>query len=102
MRFRLITLTSVLVLSAASSACELVFPICESKLVWRLRVRLADSVSGQPVIVDSIFATATMSGYADTVTQVGGRDSFPLVEDRAGTYSVDISVPGYARWQPHS
>ena len=101
MRFRLITLAAVLVLSAAASACKLLAPlvICESNLVWGLTVRLADSASGEPVIVDSIFATATTSGYADTVTYAGGLSWFSMVEDRAGTYLVDISVPGYARWQ---
>ena len=99
MRFRLITLASVLVLSAASSACELIVAVCDDILVPGLDVRLADSASGEPVIVDSIFATATMSSYADTVTSVGGVSYFILVEDRAGTYLVDISVPGYARWQ---
>ena len=100
-RFRLITLASVLVLSAASSACKLLAPLvaCTSELVWGLRVRLADSVSGEPVTADSIFATATTSGYADTVTHVGGLSWFPMVEDRPGTYLVDISVPGYARWK---
>ena len=99
MRFRLITLASVLALIVASSACGIIVKICESILVPGLRVRLTDSVSDEPVIVDSIFATATTSGYADTVTRVRGHSYFDLVEDRPGRYSVNISVPGYARWQ---
>ena len=98
MRFRLmITLASVLILSVA--ACELIFKVCESILILGLKVELTDAVSGEPVIVDSIFATATTSGYADTVTRVGGRNRFHLVEDRPGTYTVNIDVPGYAYWQ---
>ena len=98
MRFRLmITLASVLILSVA--ACELIFKVCESILIPGLRVSLIDAVSGEPVIVDSIFATATTSGYADTVTRVRGHSYFDLVEDRPGRYSVNISVPGYAYWQ---
>ena len=100
MRFRLITLASVLVLSVAASACGLIFVACESAATPAFIVRLADAVSGEPVIVDSIFATATTSGYADTVTQAGGHSYFALAwGGPAGTYSVAISVPGYARWQ---
>ena len=97
MRLRLITLALVLILSVV--ACELIVKVCESILVPGLRVELADAISGAPVIVDSIFATATTSGYADTVTRVGGRNRFYLVEDRPGTYTVNIDVPGYAYWQ---
>lgn len=97
MRFRLITLALVLILSVA--ACELIVKVCEDILVPGLRVELTDAISGEPVIVASIFATATTSGYADTVTRVGGGNRFFLVEDRPGTYTVNIDVPGYAYWQ---
>ena len=92
MRFRLIALASVLVLSV--TACELIFKTCLLQPVPAFRVTLTDAVSEEPVIIDSIFATATTSGYADTVTRVRGHSYFALGwNGPAARYSVNISVP---------
>lgn len=71
---------------------------CTAVLVYGMEVHLSDSTTGQPVIADGVVVIAASENYADTV-RVSGVATIQLIEDVAGIYVVDISVPGYTPWR---
>ncbi len=87
----------------AVSGCGIIVPTCETVFNPGIEVTLSDAITGEPVRATDILATATTSGYADTVAQLTGQSRFYLVDDftRPGTYTVEVQVPAYALWVAH-
>jgi hypothetical protein len=85
------------------SGCEILDGPCDSILVYGILVNVMDSTTNGPVVTRAISVAATDGGYSDTF-QYSTADPMPytqleaIVEDRPGTYRVEVSALGFAPW----
>ena len=78
---------------------------CTAEFVPGVVVRISDSKTGAP-LADSALAIVREKEYADTLdpfeyTSEGPLGSRQGAGERAGTYDVIVTRPGYAQWQTH-
>lgn len=76
--------------------------VCTLEARPAITVFVRDSVSGAHVARGSV-ATATSGTFSDMATYPAGavQDDLPLslAHERAGTYTVTVTKPGYSEWR---
>lgn len=91
-----------LVTGFALTGCQLlgVGRECDSSLTMGITVTVVDSTAGSPISSSEVLVIASDGAYADTATSANSLPSrlFFVVEDRRGTYTVKVLVPGYQPW----
>lgn len=101
---RFILMSGVFLMSAVSCSSSPGGPggtICTLEAKPALTVFVRDSSSGAPIGRGSR-ATATDGIFVSTATHPGGtQDDLPLslAHERAGTYTVVVTKPGYRDWR---
>ncbi len=98
-RFAKVLLGPLLIALITANGCTLLALTCESILIRGLAVAVQDSITGQPVAARPILAIASTPGYADTLQDTMGSSRFWLIEDRAGIYTLEVTVPTYSVWR---
>ena len=78
---------------------------CTADFVPGVVVQISDSKTGAP-LADSALAIAREKEYADTLdpfeyTSEGPLGSQQGAGERAGTYDVIVTRPGYVQWRAH-
>jgi hypothetical protein len=101
-------LRSGLVLAICSAACSFVLVgcdplmsrVCTEQAVSGLTVQVRDSVTNQPLGSGSI-VTARDGAYSETLASYAAGDEliFYGAVERAGSYLVTVTHPGYQPWQ---
>lgn len=74
--------------------------VCTALFAYGLSVTVVDSASGSPAGAGAT-VVARDGAYADSATGAPGRPEFPsfsLAGERAGTYSISVTRPGYKPW----
>ena len=88
----------VLAMAAVLAACNTLTSdvICTAEARAGLTVSPVDSITSAPV-TSSLQVVAKEGAYADTAKVLIGT-SVGLAWERAGTYTVEVSAPGYMLW----
>jgi hypothetical protein len=81
-------------------------PVCTTEFRYGLSVYVKDSLTGAG-IASGASLVARDGAFKDSVSQPGGRPDlnvFPLLSagERAGTYQISVSKPGYLPWSRSS
>lgn len=76
--------------------CGILGVDCDDDFRPGIVLTVVDSISGGPVPGEAT-ATATDGAYVESVA-VPGDTPFTLAENRAGTYDVEVTAPGYQTW----
>ena len=75
---------------------------CTAILIHGIHLTVIDAATGLPPDAPEVAAVARDGGYAHgVVVPRRGVEAGPiaLVEDRAGTYDLEVAAPGYATWR---
>lgn len=88
----------LLALAALSLACESPVQVCNLEFVYGLRIVVADSVSGAPLVGPETVVAIRDGAYVDTLEQMSPTEYLGAGE-RAGTYAINVQRPGYRVWQ---
>ena len=74
--------------------------VCTAEAVSGITVHVRDSLTGRPAGFGSS-VVATDGAFAETLQFLGAIDSLTFfgVFERPGHYMVDVSRPGYRRWE---
>ena len=80
--------------------CVLAFPACADQVcldyaVMGIQATVEDATTGAAVV--PTLAVAFEGEYADTLFHGGGGTMFGVTE-RAGTYRLEVTAPGYVFW----
>ncbi len=89
------TLASAGVLAACGSPTG---TVCTEVAVAGLNVQVRDSISGLSLAGGSS-VTAQDGAYIETLAYFSAADSFFGAVERAGSYTVEVTHPGYKPWE---
>jgi hypothetical protein len=95
MRFRMVGLFSLVLGSCGILSSE--DTVCTSISVPALRVSVVDSLTASPIDGVPIKVLAVDGVFRDSIVSTSFRYAH-LAHERPGTYSLEVSGPGYRTW----